>query len=139
ALSLDQTAVACKRFGHARSYRRRNFTSRMPWIPIRLRSRRCDVFPDLVRLALDLLDPSLHDIADRYQSGQSPLVLDRQMAEAAARHDLHDFINGVAFVAGRYPCGHHALNGKAQCLRSEERRVGKEWVRRVPLEQWTIH
>ena len=69
--------------------------------------RRRDVLAQRVGLALDLLEPPLHHVADRDDADEPALLHDRKMAEFARGHPLHDRRDGVGFGAGHHLARHH--------------------------------
>src|SRR3954464_14846120 len=83
-------------------------------LPSPVSSSRRDILLDLFGLALDVLDAPLDDVADRDDAVELAVLLDRDMAEAASGHDLHDLVDAVAFGAAPDLGGHRVAHGLRQ-------------------------
>src|SRR5690606_25534474 len=69
---------------------------------------RRDIFPERVVLALELREPVLHHVADRYDAGEPPAIEHRHMAEAVLGHALHEVRDRLVFRAGHHVARHGA-------------------------------
>src|SRR5215831_5189510 len=65
-----------------------------------------DVVAQGFRLALHFSKPVLHNIADRYDANQSLTIHDRNVAELARGHLLHDGAHSIALRADRHFARH---------------------------------
>src|SRR5579863_430852 len=86
---------------------------RTPLSPAPRRSALCreDVVAHRRGLALHVLQPVLDHVADRNDSDQAALLDDRDMAELALGHALHDAADGLALITRLDLAGHRLADG----------------------------
>src|SRR5437899_12252973 len=74
-----------------------------------------DVLAQRVRLALDVVEPLLHHVADADHPAQPPVLLDHwNVANAPVGHQRHDRAHPVVARARVHLLGHHAADALAQ-------------------------
>ena len=79
------------------------------------RSCGLDVIPHRVRLALDLLNTLLHNVADRDQAYEFIVPQHRKVTEFAGGHALHDLGARIVFRAGHDLARHRLANRQIEC------------------------
>src|SRR3954447_1960955 len=74
-----------------------------------------DVLAQRVRLALDVVEPLLHHVADTDHSAQPAILLHhRNVTDAPVGHQRHERTHPVLARAGEHLLGHHAADTLAQ-------------------------
>jgi NTE family protein len=87
---------------------------------------RSDIGADIIRLALDFLDPPLDDIADGDHADQLAVTLDRQVTKAPFRHQFHQFRNTSTprcrcALSGRHQFGNGFVKSRRHYGQGRER------------------